>query len=134
MKGLTTTGARIIVAIPILIFGIFHFMNASQMAGIVPFPPAQVWVYLTGVAHILAAIALIINQKAKLAALLLALMLFVFILGVHLPVAIGAEEAGKRQGEIMNTLKNLIMIGGLLAIAGLEVIKDDNEGSSSSAE
>ena len=36
MKILTTTIARIIFAIPFLIFGLNHFMKADMMAGMVP--------------------------------------------------------------------------------------------------
>ena len=45
MKLLTTTVARYVFAIPFGIFGLFHFMNASQMAGMVPLPGGVVWVY-----------------------------------------------------------------------------------------
>lgn len=36
MNILTTSGARLLYAIPMALFGILHFMNASDMAGMVP--------------------------------------------------------------------------------------------------
>ena len=82
MKMLTTTGARLLYAIPMAIFGLFHFMNGSQMAGMVPsfIPGGIFWVYLTGLALVLAAVAIIIQKQARLASLLLAAMLILFVL------------------------------------------------------
>ena len=64
------------------------------MAGMVPFwlPGGVFWVYLTGQALIAAAISIIAQKKAKLASLLLAAMLAVFILTIHLPGMLGAEN------------------------------------------
>ena len=47
-----------------------------------------IWVYITGIALVLAGIAFIINKKVKLAAYLLGLMLIIFVLTIHLPKAI----------------------------------------------
>lgn len=57
------------------------------MRGVVPdFLPAPiVFVYLTGIALILAAVAIIIGKKAKLATQLLGLMIALFAVLVHLP-------------------------------------------------
>ncbi|WP_258104599.1 DoxX family protein [Marinoscillum sp. MHG1-6] len=78
---------KLLYALPLSMFGFFHFMNASAMAGIVPsfLPFAQFWVYLTGTALILAAVAIIIDKKAKLATTLLGIMLAIFAVFVHLP-------------------------------------------------
>ncbi|MBV6647518.1 MAG: DoxX family protein, partial [Cyclobacteriaceae bacterium] len=46
---------------------------------------AVFWVYLTGVALILAAVAIVINKKAKLATMLLGIMLLLFAVLIHLP-------------------------------------------------
>lgn len=127
MQALTTTGARIIFGLPFLIFGLFHFMGANDMAGMVPLPGGVFWVYLTGVAHILAAIAILINVQTKLASLLLALMLLIFVLAIHLPGAMGGEQAMQ---EVQNILKNIGLIGGALAIAGLQHYQENKEGSS----
>ena len=61
-------------------------MNVSEMAEKVPafLPAKEVLVYLTGLAHILAAVAILINKKAKLATLLLGIMLasFAFLISL----------------------------------------------------
>lgn len=102
---------RIVFALVILVFSSFHFMQADVLANYVPgwIPGGVFWVYLTGVGHLLAAIALIINKYASLAALLLAIMLAIFALAVHLPGAMNGVE-----GEMQNVLKDLAMASGAL--------------------
>ncbi|GAB4234394.1 MAG: hypothetical protein Tsb0034_07990 [Ekhidna sp.] len=76
---------KLMYAGPMAMFGIFHFMSADDMAGYVPnFLPAPVaFVYLTGIALILAAVAIVLGKKAKLATQLLGLMLALFALLIH---------------------------------------------------
>jgi len=71
---------------PMAMFGVFHFMNAEGMTGAVPdyLPAPVIFVYLTGVALLLAAIAIVIGNKAKLATQLLGLMLVLFAVLIHL--------------------------------------------------
>jgi len=115
MDTLTTTGARILYALPMAIFGLFHFMGADDMAGMVPsfIPGGVFWVYLTGAALILAAVAILIQKKARLACLLLAAMLIVFVLTIHLP---GLSE--NMQASMPNLLKDLALAGAALGFAG----------------
>ncbi|HYW96000.1 MAG TPA: DoxX family membrane protein [Bacteroidales bacterium] len=116
MKSLTTTVARIIFAIPFLIFGIFHFMNMTQMAGYLSeWPLAKFFVIFSGVGFILASIAMIINRFARLAALLLALELLIIILAIHVP---GLSNPDMMQMNITAILKNTGLIGGALMVAG----------------
>lgn len=115
MKNLVPLG-RIIYAIPFAFFGLMHFVFGDSMKGVVPdFMPgdAIVWVYLTGVALILASVSILINKKSKLAAILLAVMLLVFILTIHLPLAV------KEDTEAMTRLfKDLALMGAALTYAG----------------
>lgn len=81
MKNLGFIG-KLLYALPLAMFGFFHFMGASSMKGMVPsfLPGAVFWVYLTGLALILAAVAILIGKQAKLATLLLGVMLLSFAL------------------------------------------------------
>ena len=85
MKGLEFIG-KLFYAVPLAIFGLFHFMNASSMAGMVPsyLPVQEAWVYLTGLALILAAVAILTGKKARLATMLLGVMILAFALIIHL--------------------------------------------------
>ena len=70
-----------------LIFGGAHFVYMNFTAPLVPkwLPPSQAfWGYLTGVAFILAGLALLSRIQARLAAILLTAMLASFTLLVHL--------------------------------------------------
>jgi putative oxidoreductase len=88
MKTLIPTRVAIILyAIVMGLFGVIHFVHASIMAAAVPIPGGKTWIYITGLALILAAISFIINVMVKLAGYLLALFLLIVIVLVHIPHA-----------------------------------------------
>ena len=93
--------AEIIFALVIGMFGISHFMKTDMMATMVPpsMPgDGSIWVYITGAALILAAIAIIIDKYKTLACYLLAAMLIIFVLTLHLKPAM--------DGNMGNLLKD----------------------------
>lgn len=108
MKTYTTIG-RILFGLPFIIFGLFHFLNAEQMGGMVPFPPQTLWVYLSGAGLILAGISILIQKKAKLALRLLALELLIFVAVIHLPAVIGGDQMA-----MSGLLKDLALAGAAL--------------------
>ncbi len=116
MQVLTTTVARVLFALPFGIFGFFHFANGSAMAGYVPsfIPGGVLWVYLTGLALVLACISIIIQKYMKWSCMMLAVMLALFILLIHLPGAMAGNEA-----SVPAFLKDLGLTGGALTYAGL---------------
>lgn len=90
------------------------------MAGMLSgWPAAQFFVYLSGAGLVLGGIAIVIDKKAQLASLLLALELLLFILFIHLP-GMGSEEM--RQTAMQGMLKDLALIGGALLIAGMKAV------------
>ena len=58
MNALLNLG-KYLFAVPFLIFGAFHFMSAEQMGGMVPIPGGAIWVYLTGIGMIAAAVSIL---------------------------------------------------------------------------
>lgn len=103
---------KYLYAIPMVIFGLFHFLNATAMAGMVPIPGGVFWIYLTGLSLILAGISIIIQKLDEWSSFLLAVMLLVFVLTIHLPgVLAGGEMA---QMYMTNLLKDLALAGGAL--------------------
>ncbi len=62
--------------IPTLIFGVFHFTSAADMAAMAPGGIGMV--YFTEVCLVLAAVSMLIGKYDKLATLLLGLMLLLF--------------------------------------------------------
>lgn len=115
MNNLNNIG-RIIFAIPFAIFGLMHFMAAGDMAGMVPswVPGGVFWVYLTGLALVAAAVALISKKHISLAALLLAALMLVFVLTIHLPMVMGGNQMA--MGSL---LKDFSLGGAALMISGL---------------
>ena len=117
MKKLTGKPAQVLFAIPFAIFGLFHFMNAGEMAGMLGGWPAAVFlVYLSGAGLIAAAVAIIINKYARLACLLLAAELFIIVVATQIPMLANPEMA---QMATMNILKDISLIGGALMVAGI---------------
>jgi len=97
-------------------FGVFHFLNTDAMSGMVPdyLPgPGKVWVFITGAALILAAISILINKYRRMACLLLAAMLILFVILLHVPSMNSGNE--NAMGSI---LKDTAMAAAALMIAG----------------
>jgi putative oxidoreductase len=78
-----------------LVFAFSHFTNESAMAGMIPayLPQPIIWVYISGTALALAAIALIINKKVKLASYLLGLLLFIYVFVIHIPHLLNGDQS-----------------------------------------
>ncbi len=110
---MTAKIGRFLYAIPMAIFGIFHLIGADNMKGMVPdFIPGDVfWVYLTGLALLAASISIIIKKYDKIATLLLAIMLLIFVLTVHLPSAMSDNELIAQMG-MGNALRDSAIAAG----------------------
>lgn len=108
--------ARILFGIPFLVFGINHFIYADNMGNIVPhfIPGGIFWVYLTGLALILASISFIINKLVRISGILLAIMLLIFVLTIHIP---GLFDANRMQLAMISMLKDLSLASASLFIA-----------------
>jgi putative oxidoreductase len=121
MTFLTGKMARWIFSFPFVIFGICHLMNADKMAGLVDgkFPgDARMWVYVTGICLIASGVAIAIQKFDRIAALGLALMLFIFIAVIHAPGLSESNEMSKMLA-VVSMLKDLSLAGGALTYAGL---------------
>jgi putative oxidoreductase len=115
MKDIIFTISKIgkyLYAIPMVIFGIFHFLNANAMAGMVPIPGGLFWIYITGLSLILAGFSIIIQKQDEWTSFLLAVLLLVFVLTIHLPGVISGGEMA--QMYMTNLLKDLALSGGAL--------------------
>lgn len=105
--------AKIIFLLPVILIGLGHFSSTDDMARMVPswLPGPTIWVYITGVCLLLAALAIILNRKAKLASLLLAILLTAFAVFIHLPGFLDGEMAASA-----SFIKDLGLAGGSLFI------------------
>src|SRR5439155_25532918 len=79
--------AEVIFALIIAYFGYLHFKNADSLGRSVPgfIPgPGSLWIYITGIAFVLAAIGILTDIKKTLACYLLAAMLLIFVFAIHI--------------------------------------------------
>jgi uncharacterized membrane protein len=108
-----------ILAIVMIVFGINHFINPQSYLIYVPsyLPGGIIWVYIAGVAFILAAIAFIVKRMVELAAYLLAAMLLIFVLTIHIPNFMHAGDEEMKQLAFVNLLKDLALSAFALHIA-----------------
>ena len=111
--------AVIILAIVLICFGLYHFISPQNLAGYVPafMPGGQIWVYIVGVAFILAGLAFIMHKQVRLAGYLLALLLFVFVLTIHLPNYLNSGSPEMRQLAFVNVLKDTALAAFALYLA-----------------
>jgi uncharacterized membrane protein len=100
--------AVIILGVIMIAFGIYHFLQPKNLIVYVPefIPGGIVWVYLVGVAFVLAGVAFILHKNVQLAGYLLALLLIIFVLSIHLPNFIGAADADMKSVAFVNLLKD----------------------------
>lgn len=108
--------ARVAFGLPFAIFGLFHFLNANAMAGMVPVPGGVFWIYFTGAALIAGSVGIITGILGRWAALGLAALLATFIVGIHIP---GLSNPQMQQMATMGLLKDVSLLGGALTYAGL---------------
>lgn len=111
--------AILLLALILILFGIHHFMHPENMLVYVPpyLPGGITWVYIVGVAFILAGIAFIANRFVALAGYLLALLLLIFVVTIHLPNYRNAGDIDMRQQAFVNMLKDLAIAAFAIHIA-----------------
>jgi putative oxidoreductase len=117
MKNITTIG-RILFAIPFAIFGINHFLMMDYYLGMLTsfIPLGPYTIILTGIMLIVASISIISKKFVKFSTILLAILLFIFIVTIHIPHLFIAAD---RTVTIIALLKDISLMGGSLMIAGI---------------
>ena len=108
-----------LLALVMITFGIFYFLNTRDMMVYVPtsIPGGILWAYFVGAAFILVGISFITNKMVKVAGYLLAAMLFIFIVIIHLPNYLYAGDKEMRSLALINLLKDTAIAGFALHIA-----------------
>ena len=78
----------------LLVCGVQHFVYARFVAELVPswIPPQLFWTYLTGVALIAGGAGMLLPRTARLAGAMSALMIFLWVLLLHIPRTIMLPE------------------------------------------
>lgn len=120
MNKLTLLGKWFFI-LPFAIFGFLHFGPLEFSLPYVPIwlPFPAFWVYFVGVCFFAFTISAIIKKYDKLASVLLALCLFLFVILVHIPGAMSGDFK-----SVIGAVRDLTMCGAALIYAG--AVAQDN--------
>ncbi|MGC1298030.1 MAG: hypothetical protein WA869_23610 [Alloacidobacterium sp.] len=121
---------RFLLALPMVIFGVQHFVFAGFVAMIVPpwIPWHFFWAYFVGIALIAAGVAIMVRREAWLAGLLLGAMILAFVILIHsrllaqMPGDAFAMNPifGPHPGRLNNACKDLGLSGAAFLFAGTQ--------------
>jgi len=121
---------RFLLALPMVIFGVQHFVFASFVAMIVPpwIPWHFFWAYFVGIALIAAGAAITLNREAWLAGFLLGAMILAFVVLIHSRLLVqwpGDVFAmnpifGPHPGRLNNACKDMGLSGAAFLFAGTQ--------------
>ena len=108
-----------LLSVVLFAFGIFHFLHPRDLLLFLPsfLPGGIIWVYFVGAAFILVALSFLTNKMVKVAGYLLATLLIIFILTIHLPNYMNANNPESKQMALINLLKDTAIVGFALHIA-----------------
>jgi uncharacterized membrane protein len=87
---------RLLYVTSLLVFGALHFIYAASFATLIPawIPLHRFWIYFFGVAFFAAAVSLVTGIAARLAATLLGLMCFLWVVTLHIPRCLAQPASG----------------------------------------
>jgi uncharacterized membrane protein len=109
--------AALLLAVFMVVCGVQHFIYADFVMTMVPawIPPGQrFWTYFTGVALVAGGAGILVRPVARLAAALSALMIFLWVLFLHIPRSVGGPN---HANETAGTFEALALSGVALLLA-----------------
>jgi hypothetical protein len=118
LSGSLVALGRFLFAISLVVFAIQHFLYARFIATLIQswMPAHLFFAYFVGVAFFAAALAIAIRKHGRLAATLLGLMFFLWVISLHLPRIVAAPHNGN---EWTSMIVALAMCGGAWIVAGV---------------
>jgi len=98
----------VILSIILAVFGTYHLLYPQNMISFIPsfLPGGIVWVYVSGAAIILAALAFLTHKQVKLAGYLLALLLITIVLTYHLPNYLNQGDPDLKTSKFIDILQD----------------------------
>jgi uncharacterized membrane protein YphA (DoxX/SURF4 family) len=111
---------RFFFAIMLIVFGVDHFLYTAFVATLVPawIPGHIFWTYFAGVALIAGGVGMLVRFTARLASLMVGIMIFLWFLILHIPRAIADPHSGLG-GEWTSVFEALAFSGIAFMLAGL---------------
>lgn len=125
LAGKITPYGKYPLAIMVIVFGIDHFVYVDFVASLVPawIPGHVFWTYFAGVALIAGGIGILFDIEARLAATLLGIMIFIWLLVLHIPRAIADPVSG--MGNEWTSVFEALAFSGIGFILG-QMLKTDS--------
>lgn len=127
MKNLAILG-RVLFALPFGIMGLNHFLMRDVFIGMMSsfIPGGAFTVLITGAVLILGSISIILNKNLKIACFGLAVLLFLFIVTIHIPGLFNTDPK-LVQTSLIELLKDTGLMGGAIMIALYsDTMKEEN--------
>lgn len=117
----STVIAIILFALIIGFFGANQILNADKLALNAPkfLPAPKVFLYISGIALIICAVAFIIDRFAKPAGYIIAIILLIIVFSVHVPGIIHTPLLKGKMLFLTNALKDTAMAMGAIIIGNL---------------
>lgn len=108
-----------LLALVMIVFGVFHFLYPHDLVVYIPLtiPGGIIWTYFVGAAFVLVGISFITNQYVKFSGYLLAVLLFIFVITIHLPNWLYAGDKEMRSLAFISLLKDTAIAAFALHIA-----------------
>ena len=97
----------VLLAVFLIVCGVQHYVYAAFVDGMVPawIPPGQrFWTYVTGASLVAGGAGLLVRPVARLAASMSALMIFLWVLLLHVPRALAGPEHAFEAAGIFEAL------------------------------
>ena len=111
---------HVFFAVPLAVFGAEHLAGAQFVMQAVPtwMPGRLFWAYFVGFALVAAALSIILMQHVRWSATLLGIMIFLFVLMIHLPRVV-ANPKDRFAWAVM--LRDLAFAAGAWTLAGFPI-------------
>ncbi|HEY4324527.1 MAG TPA: hypothetical protein VGN20_11090 [Mucilaginibacter sp.] len=105
-----------------ILYGYMHFLYTQPVSTLVPnwIPGPIFWTYFAGVLLIALGIAIVFKIKLRLAATLLGIMIFVWLIVIHIPMAI-ADPYGNKAFSVIRVFGAIAFSGTAFVIASTAV-------------
>jgi uncharacterized membrane protein YiaA len=108
-----------LLAVVLIGLGIYHFVYPRDVLVYLPSNwLGNIWLpFVVGAAFTLVGLSFLTNQFVKFTGYFLAVMLFLFIVGIHFPNFVNSGDQEMRNLALMNMLKDTAIMGFAMHIA-----------------